>query len=83
MKKQELPAWFNGEKYEEGDTVRNRFSGEEFELNNVELSMYDFVMGAQVMLEMGMAKTEAVSDMKKGLEWFKENNNAAYLALLE
>ena len=39
--KQELPSWFNGELYEEGDTVINRFSGEEYELNNVELSMYD------------------------------------------
>ena len=83
MKKQELPAWFSGEKYEEGGTVRNRFSEEEFELNNVELSMYDFIMGAQIMLEMVMGKNVAVSDMKKGLEWFKENNNAAYLALLE
>ena len=83
MKNQELPAWFSREKYEEGDTVRNRFTEEEFELNNVELSMYDFIMGAQIMLEMGMKKNVAVSDMKKGLEWFKENNNAAYLALLE
>ena len=83
MKNQELPAWFSGETYEEGDTVRNRFSGEEYELNNIELSMYDFIVGAQLVLEMGMAQTEAVSDMKKGLEWFKENNNAAYLILLE
>ena len=83
MSKQKLPEWFTGELYEKGDTVRNRFSGEEYELNNIELSMYDFIMGAQVMLEMGMAQTEAVSDMKKGLEWFNENNNAAYLILLE
>ena len=34
--KQQLPKWFKGELYEEGDTVRNRFSGEEYELNNVE-----------------------------------------------
>jgi hypothetical protein len=38
-----LPSWFNGELYEEGGTVQNRFSGEKYELNNVELSMYDFV----------------------------------------
>ena len=37
--KQQLPKWFNGELYEEGATVRNRFSGEEYKLNNVELSM--------------------------------------------
>ena len=26
--KQKLPSWFNGELYEEGDTVTNRLSGE-------------------------------------------------------
>ena len=52
MKKQKLPKWFDGTKYKEGDTVRNPFSGEECELNNVELSMYDFIMGCQLMMEM-------------------------------
>ena len=44
MKKQntKLPKWFKGQLYDEGDTVKNPFSGEECELNNVELSMYDF-----------------------------------------
>ena len=50
---QQLPEWFNGELYEEGETVQNRFSGEEYELNNVELSMYDFVMGSTILVEMG------------------------------
>jgi len=31
--KQKLPKWFNGELYEKGTTVQNRFSGEEYELN--------------------------------------------------
>ena len=55
MKKkvQKLPKWFKGELYEEGAVVRNRFSGEEYELNNVELSMYDLVMGASIITEMG------------------------------
>ena len=42
--KQELPKWFLGQLYDKGETVKNPFSGEEYELNNVELSMYDFVM---------------------------------------
>ena len=33
--KQKLPSWFNGELYEEGDTVTNRLSGEEYELKRV------------------------------------------------
>ena len=41
-KKQELPKWFNGELYKEGDVVANRFTGEETRLSAVELSMYDF-----------------------------------------
>ena len=36
IKEQQLPKWFKGELYEEGATVRNRLSGEEYELNNVE-----------------------------------------------
>ena len=46
--KQQLPKWFKGTIYDNGDTLANRFTGEEIELNNVELSMYDFVMGATI-----------------------------------
>ena len=45
-KKQELPAWFNGQVYTHGETVTNPFSGEIYHLNNLELSMYDFIMGS-------------------------------------
>ena len=45
VKEQKLPKWFKGELYKEGAVVRNRFGGGEIELNNVELSMYDFVIG--------------------------------------
>jgi hypothetical protein len=51
-KKQELPAWFNGQVYTHGETVTNPFSGEIYHLNNLELSMYDFIMGANHLLEM-------------------------------
>ena len=44
-----LPKWFNGTIYEKGDTVTNPFSGEEYKLTNLELSMYDFIQGAQLM----------------------------------
>ena len=81
MKKQKLPKWFDGTKYKEGDTVRNPFSGEECELNNVELSMYDFVMGSTIMCEMGM--TEVVPNLRKGLDWFRMNNAEAYMVLLD
>ena len=81
--KQELPKWFNGELYEEGSTVRNRFSGEEYELNNVELSMYDFVMGASMTMEMGFHHDSMITDLRKGLDWFRKNNPKAYMVLLD
>jgi len=82
--KQQLPKWFNGELYEKGATVRNRFSGEEYELNNIELSMYDFVIGATMVLEMpGGYKHTDVSLLRKGLDWFRMNNAEAYMILLD
>jgi len=76
-----LPKWFKGACYSEGGTVRNPFSGEEYKLNNVELSMYDYVMGATVMAEIGLdVNTE---DLYKGLDWFRKNNAEAYMVLLD
>ena len=86
IKEQKLPKWFNGELYKKGDTVRNRFSGEEYKLNAMELSMYDFVMGASIMIEMtgpweGDPKT--IKELRKGLDWFRMNNAEAYMVLLD
>ena len=82
--KQQLPKWFRGELYEEGATVRNRFSGEEYELNNVELSMYDFIIGSTMVLEMtGGYKHTDVDKLRKGLDWFRKNNVEAYMVLLD
>ena len=82
--KQQLPKWFRGELYEEGATVRNRFSGEEYELNAMELSMYDFVMGSTIVLEMpGGYKHTDVDELRKGLDWFRKNNAEAYMILLD
>ena len=79
----DLPEWFDGEIYTEGDKVRNPFSGEEFELNAEELSMYDFILGSQMILEMGMTNEKMISDFRKGREWFKKNNKKAYMVLLD
>ena len=87
-KEQEYPKWFNGERYTEGAVVKNQFSGEEYELNRVELSMYDFVMGANMALEMGIFNREEdgsgiVRDLHRGLDWFKQHNVKAYMVLLD
>ena len=53
MKK--LPDWFEGEIYEIGDEVRNPFSGDSYMLNANELSMYDLIKGAEMVMMMGIA----------------------------
>ena len=82
--KQQLPKWFNGELYKKGSTVQNRFSGEEYELNAMELSMYDFVMGATAMSEMGIFNTpHHIKQLRQGLDWFRKYNADAYMVLLD
>ena len=83
--KQPIPKWFNGEIYDEGAVVTNPFSGDEYELNNIELSMYDFVMGATMVYETKgfNADSNIVKDLRKGLDWFKQHNAKAYMVLLD
>ena len=85
MKKNKLPKWFKGQLYDKGDTVKNPFSGEVCELNNVELSMYDFIIGSQMVFEMApkTVTKQKVVDFQKGLDWFRSNNPKAYMALLD
>ncbi len=85
MKNTKLPAWFEGMQYDKGDTVKNPFSGEEYELNAVELSMYDFVIGSQLVFEMAPRSItqKQVNDFQKGLDWFRKNNSKAYMVLLD
>ena len=83
MKKQKLPKWFNGELYEDGAEVTNPFSKEKYKLNNVELSMYDMIIGAQMIFDMGYRNEKIIKDVQKGLVWFRENNHKAYWVLLD
>ena len=82
---QKLPDWFEGEIYEIGDKVRNPFSGETTTLTANELSMYDLVKGAEMVIAMGVAvdNDECIKIIKEGAEWFKENNPKAYKILLD
>ena len=83
--KTKLPKWFKGELYNEGDVVKNPFSGEECKLNNVELSMYDFIIGSQMVFEMApqTVTEQKVKDFQKGLDWFRKHNAEAYMVLLD
>jgi hypothetical protein len=82
--KQEIPKWFDGTIYSKGSEVRNPFSGETYELNAKELSIYDFIMGCNQMWGMGLKPTkQTVNEFDLALTWFKVNNPEAYMALLD
>ena len=83
MTKVELPEWFNGTTYDEGAEVTNRFGGDSCYLNAEELSMYDFIIGASDLYEMGFYAPKSIDDMRKGLDWFRKNNAEAYMKLLD
>ena len=83
MTKVELPKWFQGEVYDEGAEVTNRFGGDSCYLTAEELSMYDFIIGASDLIEMGFYAPKTIDDMRKGLDWFRKNNAEAYMKLLD
>ena len=86
-KEQKVPKWFNGEVYTEGAVCTNPFSRESIKLNAIELSIYDMVMGATICVDIMNPRADsynkAVKDLRKGLDWFRENNAKAYITLLD
>jgi len=92
--KQEKPEWFNGVWYDEGGVVQNPFTGGRYELTGPELSMYDFIKGAEYTININYEKTgdffvedpaitKLTNDMRKGLDWFRSENPSAYMILLD
>ncbi len=84
-KKQKPPKWFQGQVYTEGAEVRNPFSGESYKLNALELSLYDFIIGCQMVFDTmpNSVTNKRVTDFQKGLTWFRVNNPEAYYVLLD
>ena len=83
--KQKLPKWFNGMLYTDGDTVANPFTGEEIELTNIELSLYDFIMGCNIVFAKAPKRVndDMIRDFDRALTWFRINNPQAYMVLLD
>ena len=84
-KQQTLPKWFKGMIYKDGETVTNPFSGESYELTGVELSLYDFIIGCQMMFDTqpSIMTSKRVDEFQKALMWFRQNNPEAYYVLLD
>jgi hypothetical protein len=72
----EVPKWFDGKIYDQGDTVVNPYSGVAIHLNNVELSVYDFIMG---VVYSGVHN----KNFDRARYWFCEVNSKAYMELLD
>ena len=88
--KQKLPKRFNGDVYSKGDLVVNPFSGQEYELTAEELSMYDLIIGLQLVIEtlyegdmLDPNTAYLQKDMARGLSWFRSANPEAYMVLLD
>ena len=84
-KKQQKPKWFEGEVYTKGETVRNPFSGQSYELNGLELSIYDFIIGCQMVFDTAPSTmtNKRITEFQKALNWFRVNNPEAYYVLLD
>jgi len=84
-KKPTAPKWFKGMIYTKGETVTNPFSGESYDLNGLELSIYDYIIGCQVLFDsmpFHMTKKQ-VDEFQKAINWFRVNNPEAYYVLLD
>ena len=83
-KSQKLPKWFKGVQYSEGTEVTNPFSKESYELTPVELSLYDFIIGCQIVFDKyDVLSKKQVDEFQKALTWFRVNNPEAYYVLLD
>jgi hypothetical protein len=59
----------------ENVTVANPFSGDYYELTPEEVAVYDYLKGCEMIGD--------YTGLRKGLEWFMENNSKAYMTLLD
>ena len=57
------------------DTIANRFSGEEVQLPQFAIAVYDTITGAEML--------EDYSTVRKGLDWFRRHFAKEYMVLLD
>ena len=75
MQKDKPPFTSKIDIYDKGATVQNRFGGDSIELNALELSIYDTIMGCEMLQDW--------KSQRKGLDWFMKFNSKAYMVLLD
>ena len=55
--------------------VKNPFSGESIELTPEEVAVYDYLKGCEMIGDF--------KGLRKGIDWFIDNNAEAYMVLLD
>jgi hypothetical protein len=81
---EKVKIWFKGEIYNEGDVVTNPLSGDCCELNNIELSLYDYIMGVQICYVNNVKLSKhAIETHECCIDYFLDNNIDAYMKLLD
>ena len=90
MQDTDLPKWFKGIVYKDGDLVTNPFTGNQAILTPNELAMYDFIKGAEYTISVTFdddildpTVARLANEMRKALDWFRKANARAYLILLD
>ena len=81
--KEQLPSWFDGIIEDTGDEVRNPYSNETALLDAAELSMYNLIKSAEVVLHMGLATDDCIDVINQGKDWMLAKNPQAYMTLLD
>ena len=86
----ELPKWFDGVVYKEGDIVTNPFSGQQAVLTPNELAMHNFIKGCEYTISvtfnddiLNPEVSKLATAMQRGLSWFRDANPRAYMILLD
>jgi hypothetical protein len=75
--------------YSKGAVVNNRFGGDSIELNALELSIYDTIIGLDAMSTDGFLVFNGITmanqheEIQRGLNWFMKFNPKAYMVLLD
>ena len=59
----------------ENVVVKNVYSGESIELTPEEVAVYDYLKGCEMVRDL--------KGLRKGLDWFIDNNAEAYMVLLD
>ena len=61
--------------YDKGAKVQNRFGGDSIDLNALELSIYDTIIGGE--------QFGKYDEVRLGLDWFAKFSPKAYMVLLD